>query len=458
VTVGLPLKKISGKNTIVVLVLALTAVVVYYPAFSYYFLLEDFSLIYKAKNNFNIQNIFITPFFENHFYRPLTHAVLYLIAYRVFDLSAFGFHCISLAFFFGTAFLIYKVIRTLNYRADAAFIAVLFYATRAEAFSLQLFWIAAGFQEGCMAFFSIAALLCYLLFIKRNIWAWYVASIGCFCLSLISKETALVVPCIIAIVHICYDERYVKNIKINAALLMPYCMLSGLILSRNATLLLGKSPSSEFYQFNFSLSTMFDNLLFYVQTCFNHPLEYVAAIIIISAAVLLSRRRKMILCAAGIFCAGIATFIFSANHQQGYYLSLSMAGASVLVAEGFASWCDRVPQSKYFSLIVLISVMLATGYASAREKDRILAPINTEIVVFYKHLTHAFPSFPDKSLIYIKNMPLIDYNWPGGRKYGIKLLYENVYVYCEGVDENWPPDYRQVYYFDYRDSRLHYEY
>lgn len=125
------------------------------------------------------------------FYRPLPTQVFFFIFQKLAGLNAVYFHLFVFASFAFLLLLIYKFIFSISNNKNLSLLAVFIYGISATNFT-RLYFLSA-YQEILMTIFVLLALLTY----KKKLWV----SLACFVFALMSKETAIVLPALLLIIH-----------------------------------------------------------------------------------------------------------------------------------------------------------------------------------------------------------------------------------------------------------------
>lgn len=164
-----------------ILLLAISAAILYRDSFTSAFFQDDKILLGLANSN----NLFtIIPNFP---YRPISQALFYRISYLVFGLNPLGYHLVLFAFFVGSLILIFQLAKFFLHDENKSLVTVFFYAFNISIFA-NFYWIATSyFTIGAFFFF----LTCY-FYIKGKPLLTAVS----FALALGSNEIALVLPII----------------------------------------------------------------------------------------------------------------------------------------------------------------------------------------------------------------------------------------------------------------------
>ncbi len=204
-----------------VIMIVIVSIAVYFNALFNAFVFDDIFQIVEnpwIRDISNVPTIFSSSVwaFETkasvlHYYRPMMH-LIFMVNYHVFGLHPWGFHLVNILLHAGVSILVFIIARrflkdSYSSRADTylspPFIAAMLFATH-PIHTEAVTWIAAVPELACTFFF----LLSFYLYVRsedgsKSI---YVRSLLSFVFALISKETALILPIILAV----YDYAF-KN-------------------------------------------------------------------------------------------------------------------------------------------------------------------------------------------------------------------------------------------------------
>lgn len=441
------------------LLILAVVIILYHPSFERYFVGDDFPLIEKAKNNFSFYNAFVVQFFKGQFYRPVTREILYAISYDLFKLNPIGYRIISFVFFIACCFLVYEITNGLTKRRDVAFVTSIVFASR-DAHSIALYWIAAGFQETGMAFFVLCAIYLYLQSVRYENKLFYLSSLTCSILALMSKETSVVLPLLILSLEV-YTQKQKNDfdLKVLMRRVIPFCVVTLIYMSR--LYFFTRIPRGlviQGYRIKFSLTVLQDNIAYYIRNSFNTPLEFVLFFYVIFLAFLKGGDRKYTFFSLGWFFSGMLPFIFLEAHSFLYYLMVSLVGFSLFISIGIKDLHDRFYQMRYVLVPILLFFLIISAHTNTEFKKN-LSPFNDPERIacnILSYLKQSFPYLHDGSLIYIKKADDLMW-WALGRGSAIRVNYNNnISVYFEGVTKKLPSHYGKVYYFYYDNENIHF--
>lgn len=239
---------------------------IFYPSLFMFFTNDDFFFlkVSKANNILEFFNFFSLVKGPEGFgmYRPLTTQVFYFLTTRFFNLSAFPLHIISFVFFFGIIYLVYKLIKELIGNEKIALLSAFLYAVSATHFG-QLYYLAA-FQELGMTFFAL--LSCLFFIRKKNVLAFLF-----FVLSLLSKETAIVIPGLFFIIYIFRKGMGGKTISFKRLMLsfIPYIVTIGFYMY--VRFVSYGFATGDSYVWDFSIRKLINTTGWYLLWSFNIP-------------------------------------------------------------------------------------------------------------------------------------------------------------------------------------------
>ena len=216
----------------------LIAFVMFYPSLFGFFTNDEFFLLKIAKvssfhdflNFFNL----VKDTVGIGAYRPLTLRVYYFLSVEFFHLNPFPLHIISFLAFFLDIFLVGLLTKLLTKSNKIALLSSFLYTTSVTHFG-HLYYTG-GFQELFVALMFLGSLI---LFIKYEIDVSekhsvrkLILSFILFILALMSKETAVVLPFILVLIHfyLTLTKRIKVSIKALILSIIPYIAILGIYL------------------------------------------------------------------------------------------------------------------------------------------------------------------------------------------------------------------------------------
>ena len=196
-------------------VFLLAALIAFSSNINSYFLSDDFVQIGKV-----LHGDFSVSWGQEHggFFRPL-FIWSYVIESRIWGVRPFGYHFTNVIFHGVNAFLVFKLTSKLVQRfaptpiggtrvAIAAAALFLLHPSHTEAVN----WIS-GRADLIATFFILASLLAYLAYANGAHTSRLIASLTCFVLALLAKESAICLPFLILVVGVVQPVRSKKTIS-----------------------------------------------------------------------------------------------------------------------------------------------------------------------------------------------------------------------------------------------------
>ena len=211
------------------LLIFLISFILYSPSLFGYYTNDDFFLLKISQANSlgefaNFFNLTTGPDGLG-MYRPLTTQAFYFLGWRLFSLNPIGLHIISFLIFFGVIYLVFSLVLELSKNEKISLLAAFLYATSATHFG-HLYYLAT-FQELGLAFFFLISVLLFIQFLNTKKLSLYILSLTTFVLSLLSKETAVVLPACLLLVYMFIKQNKANLLPINRLIvsILPYFLI-----------------------------------------------------------------------------------------------------------------------------------------------------------------------------------------------------------------------------------------
>jgi hypothetical protein len=372
----------------------------------------------------------------------------------LFELNSTGYRIINIILFIVNNLLVYEIASTLTKRRDIALIASIFYLAR-SAHLIAIYWITVGFQDNGVTFWVFCTTWLYLKHINSENKLFYLSSLICAFCALLSKEISIILPALILLIEL-YTQASKRhyNVQILTWRVIPFFILALLIYVPRIYMLQPLILDSP-YKMHFSLNVFFKNIAFYAFHSFNNYIEIFVLGALSLIALLSSENRKTALLLLAWFLTGLLPQVFLAEHPRPYYLNISLLGFAILVALGLKYTCEKVYTMKYLFTIVVLSLCIVSARIAMHTSEYVRSFYEYETFInnIVSDLKNDFPSFPDNSLIYIKNVSP-DMVWLLGYGSVISLNYNNrLTVYFEGFNKKLPEEYPRIFCFKYDTNR-----
>ena len=143
--------------------------------------------------SFNVDSLLVAS--TDSYYRPLFMA-LFTLNYSIFGATAWGWHLVNALIHAAVTLMVFFVVKELTERKWLAAVAAGLFAVH-PSHSESVAWVS-GITDPLMALFLLPAFYSYLRFRKSGRKSFMVISLALFLPALLSKETALALPLVIA--------------------------------------------------------------------------------------------------------------------------------------------------------------------------------------------------------------------------------------------------------------------
>ncbi len=255
------LSKAANASTLRLLIVVIASIAVYVSTLFNSFVSDD---SYQVLDNRWIRDIgFIPTIFSHsvwafgnstsslHYYRPMMH-LIYMFDYRVFGLNPWGFHLVNILFHAGVSVLVFVIAKrllaeppssTLKYLSPA-FIAGMLFATH-PVHTEAVAWVAAV-PELAFTFFFLLSFYLYMRS-EEEVKGSYLFSLVSFALALLSKETALILPVIIAAYDYALRKDSSRRVTEYLRRYLLYLMIIGLYLMARSYGLRDVAPAKKIF-------------------------------------------------------------------------------------------------------------------------------------------------------------------------------------------------------------------
>lgn len=170
----------------------------YIRTLAFDFVYDDVFVVLSASDWRLIPSLFTQALFGGSvYYRPLTGLVELLIK-MVFGGSPAWFHLAALGTHLAVFYLAYVLGRFVLRNERTALLAALLYALHPSKVE-SVAWIGSGLCDGMAAIFFFGVLICYFRWRETNSRGWFAGSVALFVAALLTKETMVVLPVLVAL-------------------------------------------------------------------------------------------------------------------------------------------------------------------------------------------------------------------------------------------------------------------
>ncbi len=350
----------------------LLAIFLYLPSLFTFFSGDDWAHM-RASQILNFSE-FLNFFSFTHnaqsltFYRPLPQQVFFFLSSSVFGINAFPYHLFVLICFGISLYLLFKLAQKLHFSDTQASLSVFLYAIAVANFP-RIYFLSA-FQDVLLPLFVVASLI---LFLDQK----YFWSIIFFIFSLMSKETAVVMPFLLLGLIFLTRKNKIKSTIPYFAIMLIYLFLRFKYFG---------GAEGDSYVYDFSIQKILNTLFWYLAWTFGAPetlVDYVGSglkivpkfftdfpvwstVILLELGSLVSlflislftlkkqifKNNRLILFCLFLFLISLAPVIFMPWHKFTHALSLPMIGSSLALGFLFA---DRKIFIRLFLLVYILT-------------------------------------------------------------------------------------------------------
>jgi len=426
----------------------------YYPILHYGFRGEEFQILYFVKYNFNLYHSFITRFLfpvehANSFYRPIPREFSYYIITSLFGFKPLAFRIILFLLFFATIFLVYTLSKLCTGNKAAAFLSAAFFASRGCHFDL-MYWILFGFENLIAGAFIFSAVLAHIFFLRNAKKRYLLICCTLTLLALSTKESAIVLPLYMGMTYLFFKKYSFKGLMLSV---LPAAGITAVFAVR--ILLIGGNMSGTVYQMVFSPYALVKNTGWYIYRCFNSPVELSLCAAAVFFSFVMYRSGKAVLFGAAWFFVSLIPFAAFQRTNEGY-LFIPMFGISIIIAKSIQPLLEKIPVNRSLLLGLICFLFVMAGGKNLRAQDTVWQPTEHFVNNVLSYYNSAFYSFPDDTLVYIKDKNLPYWKtWILGQGKAFMMNHKNLSVYFECWRKKAPHrHYSTVYYFSLADDSI----
>lgn len=268
-------------------------------------------------------------------YRPLSQETFFFLAQKVFGMRPTGFHLASVFLHLLGVVLVFLAAR--QFCPVWPSLAGTFFFALHSAHMRSVYWISA-IAEPMALVFILASFLFFIRFDRRSDPTAYLCSLLAMGLGMMSKESTLTVPLVLAAYSLCFSRRRILWT-------LPFFAISGLYtVLRMTSEAVGAAP----YPLTFGLETL-RNLATYfswaaglTDTFLRIRLGYdpaalytvlaVAFAVAVAVLVWFARDRRLAAFAVLWFAAALQPILYFRQHIDPYYLAPALAALALLLA------------------------------------------------------------------------------------------------------------------------------
>jgi hypothetical protein len=351
------------------------AVFLYRGAFQGFFEQDDFSWLWYSRYS-SIQE-WVQCFFRFNGagnYRPLSQETYFWLGRKLFGLWPPGYHLVSIALHLLASLLVYRLLR-LFCPALQSMASTLFFAVHNAHFS-SLYWISA-LPEPLALLFYLAALISFIRSDRESRWDLYVLSLSFMGFALLSKESILSLPLVLAAYCLIFSRpRLLRTV--------PYFLVSALYLLLRVTsqtvkaapylLTFGREAWNNLCTY-LTWTAGFSGVLLRFKMKWNpeaiYPLAVVPLALLAVALLILSKNRRVGFFAVLWYFIALQPVLYFSHHIYSYYLAPALPAVALLLASSLPSVRSLRDWKRWIPILTLLYLSIATSLASLKREGRI---------------------------------------------------------------------------------------
>ena len=345
------------------LILAAT-VWIFRGAFHCFFVQDDFAWLVLSR--FHNLGEFARCFFRFNqagTYRPLSQETFFWLGQQMFGMWPPGFHMIVLAAHLAAVLLLYALLRRF-FSPLPALAGALCYAVHG-AHQVSIYWISA-FPEPLAMVFFLAAVLMFVRFDQRNSRSAHVLSLIAMLLGIMSKESILALPLILAAYCFVFARSRVLWVLPHFALSGTYMLLrlSARVPMAPYDIQFGRQTAESLFAYISWMAGLSSNIVQdYLARDLVSGYRWIAPgfVFILLVLFLVSQNRKVAAFSFFWMALSIQPVLYFSNHSYPYYLAPALAGFSLLIASAlppfrnFSDWKGWAPALVAAGTIAVLS-------------------------------------------------------------------------------------------------------
>jgi hypothetical protein len=433
------LVKLARSKWMHITMLVLLTVFVYWNSIPVGFIGDDFHQVYVSRDCnvlCSLTNVFLA---FGRFYRPV-HLLFYRLAYLVAGYNPIFYHIVSIGLHVGVVLLLYWLMLSLGHGYPEAVLAAFLFAVD-PIHTNAVSWLA-GVNESLMALWLLLSVICY-------VWSTWtpscarvllLLSVLSFCLALLSKENAVVLPVILAMYEVLVRRQSLVKWRTWGSRLIPYALMSILYYgySRGVLGAPGVELGKSVYTYALGPGVM-QNVVYYGLALFSpvdlYPL--LGRFEEMGGAVMKGARTPMGMVLLGvvaiIFLVGLSWWwrcvsrmtrfwliwipvsllpVLILGHASELYLYLPSMGSSALMAILATHLYRTTARSpRRWMRVAPIGAILAVGVVyslSTIHRNQVYLQVGSTAEDIITQVREKHPRIPDSSQLYFANEPHVE--------------------------------------------------
>ncbi len=309
---------------------------VYRGAFQGFFVQDDYGWLESTRySSFREYAGIFFRFNPALSYRPLSQETFFFLAQKVFGMWPTGFHLASVFLHLLGVVLVFLTAR--QFCPVWPSLAGAFFFGLHSAHMRSVYWISA-IAEPMALVFILTSFLFFIRFDRESEGRAYCCSLLAMGLGMMSKESALTVPVVLAAYSLCFSRRRILWT-------LPFFAISGLYTLLRMT---SDAVDAAPYRLTFGLETLrnlaayfswaagFTDTFLRIELGYDpaavHPVVAVAFALVVTFLVWFARDRRVAAFAVSWFAVALQPILYFFRHIDPYYLAPALAALALLLA------------------------------------------------------------------------------------------------------------------------------
>ena len=420
-----------------VLLLIIFCLILFFPGILTYFHQDDFIHLYHSQTFEQLISAFnIFQKGEFPFYRPIPTQLYFYFGQKLFGLNPIPYHLVNFLIYSFNIVLVFKLIRLITGSRNIASAALIFYAINSTHFAPL--YSPAYVHELFYVMFGLLTAIYFYLSLHGKKMKNYLMSILFFIFALMSKETAVVLPGILALIYLYNSKKkklwiliktFFPFVLVLTVYLLAHFYLYGIAQSTSYQFIIGKkSLNILVWYLLWALSTpnilidfvgpglRFNPVFFQVAGLYGFIFALVSAVcltvgfLILLKLVMVARVRsltkdiKLFIFGLTWFVLGMIPLIVFPLHKLATEQAFSLVGLSLSLSIMVKTASILIKGGKILTTLFLGTYLLMainTIFLANRTHWIVRSSYQAGRVI--RFIKESYPYLPDNAVIYIKN-------------------------------------------------------
>lgn len=422
------MKKFLQNPRLILFSIVVLCALLFYPGFFTYFHQDDFIHLSYSQTLGQVLSAFnIFQKGDFPFYRPIPTQFYFYFGKLIFGFNPFGFHLINFFIFSLNIFLVYRLIKMISRNETVGLIASVFFAVNSTHFAPL--YSPAYIHELFYVLFGVLTVERFLIWNTNHHSRNYIFSIAFFILALMSKETAVVLPAILILVHLFFERQkkfgfsfkiFLPFLVILAGYLIAHFYYYGIASGPSYQIMIGKQTFNILaWYFFWALSTpnilidfvgpglKLSNVFFQVAGGNGWLFILLFPILLLLFLILLFqsfKSSKLILFGILWFIIGMIPLIIFPLHKLATEQAFSLVGLSLSLAVLYFVNLKAGYVRKLFSLsLIIIYFLIATNSILLARRTHWIVRSAKQARTVIDYIKTNYPNLSEAAVIYFRN-------------------------------------------------------